>query len=452
MCPAPGGWVVHQRSRPDLRGMNLRRFARTAATLVLVSAPASLAAQAIAAGGTHASPRSRSGAQTSQRKVHLREPVATTGIYAVHVVIRTRRLAATIVHVKIGALARRATTGRDGRAVIDAHVAIRGHTLTIRVDARWTRPKLTVSLRRVGALKKRPGGKTRSGGSSTTTGTTGSTGATGTTTSTGSTGLVGTTGTTGSTTPTTYSHVVVLIEENYDGPAILGGASALYLKSLAAQGEYWPSYHGVSHPSEPNYLGLFSGASQGTDGSDSCISSNAQSLAGLAIAGGVSIEGYMAGLAGGGSYACRHDPFSQFADATAHETDFANFPTAFASLPQISFVVPGLADDMHDNGIASGDLWAQSHIDAYAQWAKANNSLLFVISDENDGDTNYSSNQPGENGNTALAIAVGAGIVPATVNQTSFDHYSMLRTVEDIFGLAHLGASAAATEMLAPAP
>jgi 20S proteasome alpha/beta subunit len=73
-----------------------------------------------------------------------------------------------------------------------------------------------------------------------------------------------------------------------------------------------------------------------------------------------------------------------------------------------------------------------------------------VISDENDSDPNYISNEPGENGNTALAIAVGAGIVPGTVNQTSFDHYSMLRTVEDIFGLGHLGASAAAADMLAP--
>ncbi|HVC85695.1 MAG TPA: alkaline phosphatase family protein, partial [Solirubrobacteraceae bacterium] len=97
-----------------------------------------------------------------------------------------------------------------------------------------------------------------------------------------------------------------------------------------------------------------------------------------------------------------------------------------------------------------GDSWAQSHIDAYAQWAKANNSLLFVISDENDGDANYSSNQPGENGNTALALAVGAGVVPGTVNPTSFDHYSMLRTLEDIFGLGHLGASAAAADMLVP--
>jgi len=377
--------------------------------------------------------------------------VASAGIYAVHVVIRTRRLAANVVHVKIGALSRRATTSHDGRAVIDAHVAIRGHTLRIRAHARWTRPNLTVTLRRVGALKKRPGGKTRSSGSSTTTGTTGATGTT--TTSTAPTGSTGTTGTSGTTAPTTYSHVVVLIEENYDGPAIVGGSSAPYLTGLAAQGEYWPSYHGVSHPSEPNYLALFTGATQGADGSDNCISSSATSIIGEAIAAGVTAEGYIEGLASQGSlYACRHDPFSQLADAKAHETDFTNFPAAFATLPRLSFVAPNTVDDMHDSGIGPGDAWAQSHIDAYAQWAKANNSLLFVISDENDSDPNYISNEPGENGNTALAIAVGAGIVPGTVNQTSFDHYSMLRTVEDIFGLGHLGASAAAAaaDMLAP--
>ena len=429
--------------------MSPRRLARTAATLVLISAPVSLAAQALAAGGTHASPPSRSPARASHRKVHLRKPVASSGIYDVHVVIRTARLAANIVHVKIGALARRATTSRDGRALIDAHVAIRGHTLTIRAHARWTRPKLTVSLRRVGALKKRPGGTTRSRGSGSTTGATGATGTT--TAPTTSTGSTAATGTTGTSAATGYSHVVVLIEENYDGPAVVGGSAAPYLKGLAAQGEYWPSYHGVSHPSEPNYLALFTGATQGADGSDNCIAATAPSIIGEATAAGVTAGGYIETLASGGPpYACRHDPFSQLADARAHETDFSGFPAAFATLPRLSFVVPNTVDDMHDNGIAPGDSWAQSHIDAYAQWAKANNSLLFVISDENDGDASYSSNQPGESGNTALAIAVGAGVVPGTVNQTSFDHYSMLRTLEDIFGLGHLGASAAAADMLAP--
>lgn len=339
--------------------MSPLRVARTAAALVFISAPVPFAAQALAAGGSHASRPSPSAARTAHRKVHVRERVASAGIYDVHVVIRTRRLAANVIHVKIGALSRRATTGHDGRAVIDAHVAIRDHTLRIRAHARWTRPDLTVTLRRVGALKKRPGGKTRASAPSTTTGATGATGTT--SGSSGSTGSTAATGSTGSAAATGYSHVVVLVEENYDGPAVVGGSSAPYLKGLAAQGEYWPSYHGVSHPSEPNYLALFTGATQGADGSDNCIASSATSIIGEALAAGVSAEGYIEGLTSGTLYACRHDPFSQLGDATAHETDFTNLPTAFATLPRLSFVVPNTVDDMHDSGIAPGDAWAQSH-------------------------------------------------------------------------------------------
>ena len=244
-----------------------------------------------------------------------------------------------------------------------------------------------------------------------------------------------------------YSHVVVVIEENYSGPAIIGQAP--YLKSLAAQGEYFPNYRGVSHPSEPNYMALFSGATQHTDGSDSCIKTSARSIVGEARAAGISVEGFVEGLSSGSNYACRHDPFSQFADARRAETDFSKFPTNYATLPKLSFVVPNLTDDMHDNGIGPGDRWARTHLNGYAQWAKAHNSLLIVMSDENDADPNYSANQPGENGNGALAMVVGARIPAGKVAAGRFDHYSMLRTLEDLFGLGHLGASAGASDMFA---
>ena len=246
-----------------------------------------------------------------------------------------------------------------------------------------------------------------------------------------------------------YSHVVVVIEENYSGPAIIGGGQAPYLKSLAAQGEYFPNYHGVSHPSEPNYMALFSGSTQHTDGSDNCIKTSAKSIVGEARSAGISVEGYVEGLSSGSNYARRHDPFSQFADARRYETDFSKFPSSYAALPELSFVVPNLTDDMHDNGIGPGDRWARAHLSGYAQWAKAHNSLLIVMSDENDADPNYSGNQPGEKGNNALAMVIGARIPAGKVVTGSFDHYSMLRTLEDIFGLGHLGASAHASDMFA---
>jgi phosphatidylinositol-3-phosphatase len=244
-----------------------------------------------------------------------------------------------------------------------------------------------------------------------------------------------------------YSHVVLVIEENYSGPAIVDGGQAPYLKSLAGQGEYFPAYRGVSHPSEPNYMALFSGSTQHTDGSDNCIKTSARSIVGEARGSGVSTKGYIEGLSSGNNYACRHDPFSQFRDARGSETDFSRFPTNYATLPQLSVVVPNLVNDMHDNGISPGDRWAKAHLNAYAKWAKTHNSLLIVISDESDSDPNYSANQPGENGNNALAVVAGARVTPGKVVRSSFDHYSLLRTLEDIFGLGHLGASARASDM-----
>jgi hypothetical protein len=245
-----------------------------------------------------------------------------------------------------------------------------------------------------------------------------------------------------------YSHVLVAIEENYSGVAILGGGQAPYLDSLAAQGERFANYHGVSHPSEPNYMALFTGSTQHTDGSDNCIRSSAKSIVGEARAAGVSVKGYIEGLSSGNGYACRHDPFSQLTDAKYAETDFSNFPANYATLPRLSIVVPNLTDDMHDHGIGPGDRWARTHLNGYAQWAKTHNSLLIVISDENEADPNFSGNQPGENGNGALAIAVGALIAAGKVNTVHFDHYSLLRTLEDMFGLGHLGASARAIDMI----
>jgi hypothetical protein len=46
-------------------------------------------------------------------------------------------------------------------------------------------------------------------------------------------------------------------------------------------------------------------------------------------------------------------------------------------------------------------------------------------------------------------MAVGARIHAGKVAAGKFDHYSMLRTLEDIFGLGHLGASAGASDMFA---
>src|SRR2546423_13595151 len=74
---------------------------------------------------------------------------------------------------------------------------------------------------------------------------------------------------TGATRMPTPDHVVVVMEENHGFSQIIGSKSAPYINSLASQGALFTHSRAIQHPSEPNYLELFSGSNQGVN-DDSC--------------------------------------------------------------------------------------------------------------------------------------------------------------------------------------
>src|SRR4029077_12022193 len=115
---------------------------------------------------------------------------------------------------------------------------------------------------------------------------------------------------------------------------------------------------------------------------------------------------------------------------------FSEFPTDFGKLPTVSFVIPNPLHDMHDGSIAEGDRWLQANLGAYADWALTHNSLLVVTFDEDQGTSN----------NQVATIIVGAG-AGAGHNKRRSDHYDLLRTIEALYGLRFLGASASARMM-----
>src|SRR5437764_831371 len=59
------------------------------------------------------------------------------------------------------------------------------------------------------------------------------------------------------------ARVVVLIEENHSLAEIRGSSQAPFLNALAAYGTTMTESYAVGHPSQPNYLELFSGSTQG---------------------------------------------------------------------------------------------------------------------------------------------------------------------------------------------
>jgi len=86
---------------------------------------------------------------------------------------------------------------------------------------------------------------------------------------------------------------------------------------------------------------------------------------------------------------------------------------------------------MHDCGVSTGDAWLKANLGAYADWAPDHNSLLIVTFDEDDF----------TDANVIPTTILGAGVKPGPSTQ-HIDHFSMLRTLQDMYGLPHAGASA----------
>ena len=165
-------------------------------------------------------------------------------------------------------------------------------------------------------------------------------------------------------------HVVLVMMENHNYGEIIGVSSAPYINNtLAAQGALMTNSFAIEHPSEPNYLDIFSGSNQGvTD--DTFPPPGAPyttpDLGGELIKAGFTFGGYSedmpsVGYTGDGpyGYAGKHNPMVDFADVPAADNmPYAGFfPTDFTKLPTFSFVVPNLIDDMHDGTVSQGDTW-----------------------------------------------------------------------------------------------
>ncbi|NMH97753.1 alkaline phosphatase family protein [Pseudonocardia acidicola] len=236
-------------------------------------------------------------------------------------------------------------------------------------------------------------------------------------------------------------HVMMVVFENKNASAVVGSADAPYLTALAKAGANFTDAHGVAHPSQPNYIALLSGSRQGvTD--DSCPQAlSGPNLPSELLATGHSFVGYSedlpnTGFTGctSGEYARKHNPWVDFPNLPASVNQpLAAIPRDYSMLPTVSFVVPNMCNDMHDCPVAAGDAWARRQLSSYVSWAATHNSLLIVTFDE-DG---------GTDGNHIPTIMVGPMVRPGDTGQP-IDHYNVLRTIEDMYGLPALGEAGSA--------
>jgi acid phosphatase len=282
-----------------------------------------------------------------------------------------------------------------------------------------------------------------------------------------------------------FSNVYVILMENTSlstlTPAMKNG-TAPHLASLAAKYATGSDYHGVDHPSLPNYIALTSGGTQGVGcdckaqanagscnalncnllvGSCSCVNS-AMNLADQLEAAQLTWRDFgedmntPCNVVDSGNYAVRHNPFLYYngiqSDANrcaTHVVDFAGFdpgsPMAF------NFIAPNLIDDMHNpdptdsTNIPNGDAWIGPHVDSIlGSAAYAEGGLLVVVWDEDDGSGGITGTDDPVPIFVMSPFAKNGGYASAT----KADHYSLLATFEDGLGLARLGSAASATPLV----
>jgi hypothetical protein len=254
-----------------------------------------------------------------------------------------------------------------------------------------------------------------------------------------------------------YDHVIIVIEENHAYKELIGSANAPYINELAKGGVLFTDSHGIGHPSQPNYLALFSGSTQGVK-DDECLEKitpyKTPNLGAALLSKGLTFKGYAQTMPSAGFLGCysqkstltlaylyarKHTPWVNWlgtgpntipASLSVPMTDFSK---DFKKLPTLAFVIPNMDDDMHNIGgpgdaaaIQRGDKWLKENLSKYARWAKRHNSLLIVTFDEDDYDP--------QNGNRIPTIFYGAKLKHGEC-ATTINHYNVLHTLEAMYGL-----------------
>jgi phosphatidylinositol-3-phosphatase len=240
------------------------------------------------------------------------------------------------------------------------------------------------------------------------------------------------------------AHVVVVIEENHTSAEIIGNSAAPFMNALAREGALFTRSYAITHPSLPNYFALFAGLTN--DNGDDCpatgLSPRAPNLATALAAAHLSFKGYAEGLPAPGSMVCwagryarKHAPWIAFSNIaqTSESLPFTDFPANYDALPSVAFVIPDQMDDMHDGTIGQADTWLARHLAPLVNWAQHHDALVILTWDEDDLSAD----------NHIPTIFAGAMVKPGRYGER-ITHYSVLRTIEDFYGLPHLGRSGGA--------
>jgi len=244
------------------------------------------------------------------------------------------------------------------------------------------------------------------------------------------------------TPPPRWEHVVWIWFENKGYGQVVGSHDAEFMNgTLARTCGLATNYHALGHPSLPNYIAATSGLggdALGPFGHDCNARGPCRIEAESLFEQSGSWRAYAESMRKPcthfftGLYAASHNPavyYDRLADCPQRAVNLGSLRADLAAdtLPDFAFVTPNMCHSMHNCSVHVGDAWLRhmtrllTASPAYARGTMA----IFVTFDESEG------------GDDRVPTFVESpSTVPGTRAGKSFDHYSLLRTTEDMLGLA----------------
>ena len=239
------------------------------------------------------------------------------------------------------------------------------------------------------------------------------------------------------------AHVVWIWLENKSYGDVIGSDAAPFLNQLAARCGLATNYSAITHPSLPNYVAATSGTDSGItdDGAPDVHRIPGPSIFSQVQRAGLTWRAYAETMprncdpADAGAYIAHHNPPPYYTSlaSTCVRWDVPLSQLRVDRLPAFAFVAPNQCNDMHSCPISTGDRWARSWVGKILAGAayRSGTTAVFVTWDEGNGSDNQ-----------VATIVVSPTTKPGTRSSTAFDHYSLLKTTEELLGLPLLGHAA----------
>ncbi|KAK9760453.1 hypothetical protein K7432_015496 [Basidiobolus ranarum] len=246
-----------------------------------------------------------------------------------------------------------------------------------------------------------------------------------------------------------FSRIMIIMLENTDYDVALEDP---YFTQLAQDGMLLDNYFGVTHPSKGNYIAQIYG-SYGDLRDDGPTTFQGESLVDLLENSHLTWKAYQEDYPGDcflgntDMYFEKHNPFismrnirtnlercDQIVNGEELETDIL-----LNTLPNVIYYTPNTLNDGHDTGIQYASKWLHDFLEEKLDDSNFMEDMLVVVTFDERG----SFETLDDPDNRVLTILLGPPVEEEDLMQvtdsTEYDHYSLLRTIEENWSLGTLG-------------